>query len=191
MPSDWRRILLPVLTTDQKGAIAEQAIALEALKLGIGVYKPLAPERYDLIFDLRHELLRVQCKWASCQVDVVIVRCYSCRRSADGLVRSVYGPHEVDALAAYCSDLEQCYFVPIEAVPTSGAVQLRLTRPRNNQQRGIREAKRYEFAATLGRQQGAIAQLGERLDGIQKVAGSSPAGSIGETALRVQADGGR
>jgi hypothetical protein len=52
-----------MLTTDQKGAIAEQAIALAAMELGIGVFRPLAPERYDLIFDLDGRLLRIQCKW--------------------------------------------------------------------------------------------------------------------------------
>jgi hypothetical protein len=36
----------------------------------------------------------------------------------------------------------------------------------------------YEFGARLWFD-GPIAQLGERLDGIQKAAGSSPAGSIG------------
>jgi len=44
---------LSILTTDQKGAIAETAIIHAAVKLGIGVYKPLADgDRYDLIFDL-------------------------------------------------------------------------------------------------------------------------------------------
>jgi hypothetical protein len=41
------------MTTDQKGAIAEACIAAEAIKLGIGVFRPLADERYDLIFDTR------------------------------------------------------------------------------------------------------------------------------------------
>jgi hypothetical protein len=54
-----------MLTTNQKGAVAETAIALAALELGIGVYRPLADERYDLILDLRPKLLRVQCKWAA------------------------------------------------------------------------------------------------------------------------------
>jgi hypothetical protein len=41
---------------------------------------------------------------------------------------------------------------------------------------GVNWAKDFEFDATLG-PRGAIAQLGERLAGSQKVAGSSPAGS--------------
>src|SRR3954470_17527611 len=55
-------LLLSMLTTNQKGAVAETAIAHEAIKLGIGVYRPVADERADLILDLRPRLLRVQCK---------------------------------------------------------------------------------------------------------------------------------
>ena len=53
------------LTTDQKGAIAELAIARAGLELGIPVYRAMAEGgRYDLIFDLDSRLVRVQCKWA-------------------------------------------------------------------------------------------------------------------------------
>ena len=34
--------MVGVLTTDQKGAIAEIAIATAAIRLGIGVFKPLS-----------------------------------------------------------------------------------------------------------------------------------------------------
>jgi PD-(D/E)XK endonuclease len=55
-----------VLTTDQKGAIAESAIAHEAAKLGVGVYRPLIEGgRYDLILEVNTQLIRVQCKWAT------------------------------------------------------------------------------------------------------------------------------
>jgi hypothetical protein len=54
-----------MLTTDQKGAVAELAIARQAAELGIGVWAAYTVERYDLIFDLRPQLMRVQCKWAS------------------------------------------------------------------------------------------------------------------------------
>jgi hypothetical protein len=167
-----------MLTTDQKGVVAEAAIALAAIELGIGVSRPLAPERYDLIFDIGGQLLRVQCKWASQDGDVIALRCYSSRRTADGLRKRVYGHDEVDAFAAYCAALDRCYFLPFACVPAGGTLQLRLGRPRNNQQVGVRWASAYEFTARLERPQGAIAQLGERLHGMQEVAGSSPAGSI-------------
>jgi hypothetical protein len=73
-----------MLTTDQKGVIAEAAITLAALELGVGVSS--GRRCYDLIFDLRDRLVPVQCKWASRHGDVVAVRCYSARRNAEGLL---------------------------------------------------------------------------------------------------------
>jgi PD-(D/E)XK endonuclease len=52
------------MTTDQKGAIAELAIALAAVRLGIDVYRPVAEGgRYDLIFEVDETLWRVQCSF--------------------------------------------------------------------------------------------------------------------------------
>jgi PD-(D/E)XK nuclease superfamily protein len=158
------------MTTDQKGAIAETAIVQAAIKLGISVSLPVAPERYDF--------MRVQCKWAVLAGDVVLIRCYRSRRSGERLVVRSYTTDEIDAIAAYCADLDRCYYIPFDRFPRRRGFHLRLTPARNNQQRGILWADDFDFAATLGRDHGAIAQLGERLDGIQKVAGSSPAGSI-------------
>jgi hypothetical protein len=73
-----------MLTTERKGVIAEAAITLAALELGVGVSS--GRRCYDLIFDLRDRLVPVQCKWASRHGDVVAVRCYSARRNAEGLL---------------------------------------------------------------------------------------------------------
>jgi hypothetical protein len=156
-----------MLTTDQKGAIAEAEIAIAAVRLGIGVLKPVAEgERYDLVFDLRHQLIRVQCKWASLYMDVIVVRCYSARRNRAGLLRRVYSSDEVDAFAAYCPDTDRCYFLPIERFHRR-EVRLRVSPTRNNKRLGVTWAKDYEFAAKLAQPQGAVAQLGERLAGSQ------------------------
>jgi PD-(D/E)XK endonuclease len=165
-----------MLTTDQKGAIAELAIARQAAELGIGVWAAYTVERYDLIFDLRPELMRVQCKWAGRCGDVVVVRCYSSRRNRDGLLRTLYSADQIDAFAAYCADTDRCYFLPLTEFAGRSAIQLRLAPTRNNQAAGVNWAKDFEFAAKLGGR-GAIAQLGERISGRDEVAGSSPAGS--------------
>ena len=167
-----------MLSTNQKGAIAETAIIHEAVKLGIGVFKPVMDERCDLILDLRPRLIRVQVKWAVRHGEVVLVRCYSNRRARNGMVTRTYSADEVDAVAAHCAELGRSYLLPIEMCAGHRQFHLRLSRARNNQRRGINEARDFEFAATIRRRQGAIAQLGERLGGTQKVAGSSPAGSI-------------
>jgi hypothetical protein len=87
-----------------------------------------------------------------------------------------YTAEEVDAFAAYSIDLDRCYFLPFGEFAGRRNIQLRLAPSRNHQQRGINWAEAYEFGATLGRP-GAVAQLGERLDGIQEVRGSIPLGS--------------
>lgn len=168
---------MSVLTTDQKGALAEQAVAFEAMKLGLGVFMPLGDERYDLILDLRPELLRVQCKWALRHRDVVVVRTRRCRRGPEGLIHRGYAPGEIDAIAAYCHELGRCYLLPREMSVNRALVQLRLAPSRNNQRRLINWALDFEFGATLSRLSGPIAQLGERQRGTLEAAGSSPAGS--------------
>ena len=166
-----------MLTTDQKGSIAEAEVACAAMKLGIDVYRPLSDGgRYDLIFDWEGRLVRVQCKWAPLHGDVVVLRCYTARRNCEGLLRRGYGAGEFDAYAAYCPDLDRCYFIPFEAFAGRLQVQLRLSPTRNNQQLGINWARGFEFEARLGRS-GAVAQLGERDAGSVEAAGSSPAGS--------------
>ena len=165
-----------MLTTDQKGAVAELAIARHAAELGIGVWAAYTVERYDLIFDLRPQLMRVQCKWARRYGDVVIVRCCSNRGNRDGLLRRLYSADQIDAFAAYCADTDRCYFLPLTRFGGRSAIQLRLAPTRNNQAAGVNWAKDFEFAATIGRQ-GAIAQLGERQRGTLEAVGSSPTGS--------------
>src|SRR3954469_25253799 len=94
------------LTTNQKGAIAEAAIAKEAAKLGFVVSRPVIDARYDLILDFGDRLWRIQCKWAVRRGDVIVVRCVTCRRGRDGFVHRSYGRDEIEAIAAYCPDVD-------------------------------------------------------------------------------------
>jgi PD-(D/E)XK endonuclease len=154
-----------MLTTNQLGLVAETAILHECVKLGIGVSRPLDDERYDLILDLRPQLLRVQCKWARLRGDVVVIRTRRCRRGRDGLIHRSYGAEEIDAIAGYCVETDTCYLLPHRLSVDRAAVQLRLRPCRNNQTAGINWARDYELGATLRRLQGPIAQLGERQSG--------------------------
>ncbi len=160
-------------TPSQKGAIAETAIAAEAVRLGIEVYRPIFEGgRYDMIFAFTHELMRVQCKWANRHGDVIAVRLVSSRTTSHGYVRTRYTEQEIDAVAAYCPELNKSYLLPISLVARRSGIQLRLAPARNNQRRYIHRAADYEL--------GAIAQLGERRRGTPEAAGSSPASSTDE-----------
>ncbi len=76
-----------MLTPDQKGSIAEMEIATAAVKLGIGVFKPLSDgHRYDLIFDLGEERLCARPVQVGTSDVATSSSCTaeSCRRTADG-----------------------------------------------------------------------------------------------------------
>jgi hypothetical protein len=156
-----------------KGAIAEQAIVLEAMRLGIPVWVPAAEHgRVDMVFGVGGRLWKVQCKWArlSPDSDVVIVPVHSSRRGADGYIRRGYEADEIDLVAAYCEDLERCFLLPVSLTAGTMQIQLRLTPARNGQQACINLADDFDFV-------GAIAQLGERRHGMAEVVGSSPTSS--------------
>ena len=141
-----------MLTTDQKGAIAETAIIHAAVKLGIGVFKPISDgERYDLIFDVGDRLLRVQCKWATPYGDVIAVRTYSSRRASNGFRKRSYTGDEVDVIAVYCHDVDQCYLLQLDHFDGRTQFYLRLAPSRNNQRLRVNWASEFEFEATLER----------------------------------------
>jgi hypothetical protein len=161
-----------VLGTNQKGDIAEAEIALAAIRAGCTVSRPLTDHPpYDLVIEIGGRPLRVQCKWASLQRGVVQVRLRRCSHSpTQGYIRSSYGADEIDAIAAYCDDLGECFLVPIGLVDGRDWISLRVDPTRNGQRAALHLAADYTLP-------GAIAQLGERLAGSQKVVGSSPTGS--------------
>jgi hypothetical protein len=139
-----------MLSTDQKGAIAELAITQEALRLGVDVYRPcFEGGRYDLIFGIESALFRIQCKWACLTDSVITIRAYSSRRGANGFINRAYSSSEIDALAAYCPELERCFLIPISRIDGRPTVNLRVAPTRNNQTRGINLAEDFDFAATL------------------------------------------
>ena len=158
------------MTTDQKGAIAEAGYSLAAIKLGLDVYRPLAEGgRCDLILRFGHELLRVQCKWASLVNDVGDRPLFDVPRERGTAYRTTtYTPTEVDAIAAYCAELDRCFLIPIErAANGSSDRAARRADEETTSAGGINWADDFDFAATLRRHQGAVAQLGERLAGSQ------------------------
>jgi prevent-host-death family protein len=159
-----------VLTSNEKGNIAEAAIALEAIKLGIDVLKPVAEHgRYDLAFDVGNRILRVQCKWARLEGAVVCINLVGYRLTSAGGLRTKYTAEEIDAVAAYCQALDRVFLLPASEVAGRSAFYLRIAPTKNAQRAAINWADNYSL--------GAIAQSGERLRGTQEVAGSSPASS--------------
>ena len=131
-------------------------IAAHAIKLGIDVLKPIAEHRrYDLLFNLPGQALRVQCKSAPLQNGTVLIRVYSSRRGPEGLRWRSYTAEEIDAVAGYCPQLDRCFLVPSREVAGRRAIHLRVSPARNNQVGAVNMASAYEL--------GAVAQLGRAL----------------------------
>jgi hypothetical protein len=93
------------------------------------------------------------------------------------LIRRLYLPGEIDAIASYCAAIDTCYLLPSSLSVERAAVQIRLAPTKNNQAIGIKWAQDFELRATLQQLQGPIAQLGERRRGTAEAGGSSPPGS--------------
>ena len=79
---------------------------------------------------------------------------YSCRRNAEGLLKCLYTSDEIDAVAAYCGELDRAFFVPGERIDGRSRIQFRLRPPRNNQVIGVNWADDFDLAATLDRLKG-------------------------------------
>jgi prevent-host-death family protein len=165
------------VNSNHKGNAAELAIAAEAAKLGLTVLVPLTEhERYDLVLGVGGQLLRVQCKWARRQGDVVFVSRSTSRRGREGYVRTRYTANEVDAIGAYCEELNDCFLIPIAIAEGKSAISLRLAPARNGQRAALHWAEQYRL--------GAVAQLEERRHGMAEVRGSSPLSSTSKGAAQ-------
>ncbi|MGO9249612.1 MAG: group I intron-associated PD-(D/E)XK endonuclease [Solirubrobacteraceae bacterium] len=140
------------LTTSQKGAAAEAEIAAAAIRLRLQVLRPLGEGwRYDLAIDIGEKLLRIQCKWASRQGDVLNARCVTNRHAPHGYRSTTYTATEIDAIAAYAPDTDRCYLIPVSEVEGRTVLSLRIGPTRNNQAQLVRWAKDYELRDVIER----------------------------------------
>ncbi len=141
---------MKTLTPSQKGAAAEAAITAAVIQLGLTVLRPLCEgRRYDLIADLEPALLRVQCKLARRMGGVLSVRMQTSRHTPHGYVFTSYSPSEIDAVAAYSSELNRCFLLPIAEVAGMRGVHLRLEAPKNNQVQRIKWAADYKLESMI------------------------------------------
>jgi hypothetical protein len=138
------------LTPSQKGAAAEAAITAMVIELGFTVLRPLCEgQRYDLVIDLKPELLRVQCKLARLIDGILLVNLKTNRCTPAGYVSASYTVDEIDAVAAFTPVLKRCFLLPISEVAGRSALHLRVAPTKNNQADRIRWAQEYELETVL------------------------------------------
>jgi hypothetical protein len=95
------------LSTKLKGDITEQVAILHALKRGWGVLKPIGDRlSYDLVFDVRGTLVKVQVKtaWFDESRGNYVVDNRRTKTSRRIMVREVYTPSDFEFALVYLLD---------------------------------------------------------------------------------------
>lgn len=126
------------------GEITEQQVALEFLKLGYLVSKPLVQSsRYDFIVDINHKLYKIQVKTGTYKEEAFIEFATSTSHTnTKGTLNLSYSEDDVDFFATIYNG--QCYLVPISICGKRNQ-RLRLIPTKNGQIKGITFAKDYHL----------------------------------------------
>lgn len=132
------------------GEITEQQVALEFLKKGYLVSRPLVQSsRYDFIVDINHRLYKVQVKTGTVKEDAYIEFATSTSHTnTQGTVNLSYSQEDVDFFATMYQN--ECYLIPFELCGKR-MQRLRLIPTKNNQTKGILFAEEYRLNKVLER----------------------------------------
>lgn len=127
--------------TKRKGNLAELIVLREAVERGYRVAIPYGEDGpWDLVVERHGRLERVQCKYTVSNGDVVEVKC----SSTNNWHTKVYRSDEIEWIAVYDATTQRCYFVPSSLLGDGRSViMLRITEPKNRQQRRINWARDY------------------------------------------------
>lgn len=129
-----------ILSSHFIGEITEQQVAIEFLKLGILISKPLVQSsKYDFVADINNKLYKIQVKTCSLKEDSYLEFATSTSHTnTKGTVNLTYSEKDVDFFATIYEN--QCYLVPFN-VCGKRTQRLRLVPTKNNQTKGITFAK--------------------------------------------------
>lgn len=155
------------MDTKTKGDIAEHAVILRALKEGWGVAKPVGDRLpYDLIFDVRGALLRVQVKsaWLHRSSMNFVVDNRRTKSNRRVILRDRYKPGDFDFAVLYAESPDMFWVMPFDVFDSyAGGIHLVVTSDKRQ-----RPPKSDGYLGALH----LIADMAT-----QKVAGSNPAGA--------------
>jgi len=138
----------PTLTSHpvDVGHRAEAAILAGLVKRGYRVLLPFGVnQRYDLVLDCDGRFLRAQCKTGRLREGVIQCSTQSIQSNTRGTRwRSYTG--EIDLFIIYCPQNDSVYVIPADEVPSRG-MHLRVSPPRNQQDKRVRWANDYKLPA--------------------------------------------
>lgn len=126
------------------GEITEQQVALEFLKQGILISKPLVQSsRYDFIADINNHLYKIQVKTGTYKEDAYLEFATSTSHTnTRGTLNISYDANDVDFFATMYKN--QCYLIPFEKCGKR-AQRIRFVPTKNGQTQGILFAKDFKL----------------------------------------------
>lgn len=113
-----------LMDTKLKGDIAEQSVALYALKQGWGVLKPLGDRLpYDLVFDVGSSLFKIQVKsaWFDAKRSNYVVDKRRTKTNRRQMLRENYKLEDFDFAIIFIQDLDVFYIMPSKVFNNYGS----------------------------------------------------------------------
>jgi len=138
-----------VMNTKNMGDVAEQVVALDLLKRGYVISKPIGDNApYDLIVDRNGKLERIQIKGRTPKSGKLHIELYSMlynttSGSNNRTKQVLYNTNDVDWYAIVDNSTLRCYYLKIDDVEGLTFITLRTEPTRNGQVKGIRLAEKY------------------------------------------------
>lgn len=116
----------------------ELRFAAEFIRKGWNVFLPYGEDTpVDILIEKEKQYQRIQVKATRPQNGVLHCRL----RSSNNWQIKKYSKNEIDAFGIYDAENKRGYLLPIETIPNLAEAILRLTKPKNNQKKNIRNAE--------------------------------------------------
>lgn len=129
------------------GLTAHTAILHKLVSMGFEVLQPLSDDlRYDLAYYIEDtaDLIRIQCKAGRYISERGCILFKNFNRTGGRTERRGY-IGDAEYFGVYCEELDKTYLVPIDLVPYTGEVHLRVMPSKNNQVKKVIWARDYEI----------------------------------------------
>ena len=133
------------LSSHFKGEITEQQVAIEFLKLGLQVCKPLVQSsKYDFVVDIENKLYKIQVKTSTPKEENSYIEfaTSTSHTNTRGTLNLTYSENDVDFFFFFYNN--ECYLIPFSHCGKR-AQRLRLVPTKNGQTTGIKFAKDYHL----------------------------------------------
>lgn len=127
------------------GEITERQVAIEFLKLGYLVSKPLVQSsKYDFIVDINHKLYKIQVKTSTARDNNAYFdfTCSTSHTNTKGTINLTYSEEDVDFFATIYNN--ECYLIPF-SMCGKRSQRLRLVPTKSGQTKGILFAKDFHL----------------------------------------------